>query len=116
MDFTERSGARTIREALLLAGSARPRPIIMTAIATVVALLPVAAGVGGEGGLIGQSLAVVVEGGLISSTALTLLVIPVVYMLLKRRRERIAIANPVEVADQLRVAGIQARRLIAVTS
>lgn len=99
VDFTERSGARTIREALLLAGSARLRPIIMTAIATVVALLPVATGVGGEGGLIGQSLAVVVEGGLISSTALTLLVIPVVYTLLKRRRERMAIANPVQAAD-----------------
>ena len=99
VDFTEKSGARTIREALMLAGSARLRPIIMTAIATVVALLPVASGVGGEGGLIGQSLAVVVEGGLISSTALTLLVIPVVYTLLKRRREVAVVSSPVEAAD-----------------
>jgi HAE1 family hydrophobic/amphiphilic exporter-1 len=99
VDFTERSGARTIREALMLAGSTRLRPIIMTAIATVVALLPVAFGVGGEGGLIGQSLAVVVEGGLISSTALTLLVIPVVHTLLKRRRDPLAFANAVQAAD-----------------
>jgi HAE1 family hydrophobic/amphiphilic exporter-1 len=57
-----------------------------------VALLPIAVGLsGGGGGLISQSLAMVVEGGLISSTALTLLVIPVVYSLLKRRRVEISV-------------------------
>jgi HAE1 family hydrophobic/amphiphilic exporter-1 len=89
IDFTERERAkdRPLREALLAAGSVRLRPILMTAIATVMALLPVATGVstGGGGGLVSQSLAIVVEGGLISSTALTLVVVPVIYSLVRRR-------------------------------
>ena len=91
VDFAERAGrTRSITDALRIAGSTRLRPILMTAVATVVALLPVAIGLntGGGGGLISQSLAVVVEGGMISSTALTLLVIPVVYSLLKRDRRQ----------------------------
>jgi len=87
VDFTERfGGVHSVRDALLLAGSVRVRPILMTAVATIVALLPIAFGVsGGGGGLISQSLAVVVVGGMISSTFLTLLVVPIVYSLLKRR-------------------------------
>ena len=84
--FAEESRATmSLREALLAAGSARMRPILMTAIATVVALVPLAIGLSGSGGLISQSLAVVVEGGLISSTVLTLVVIPVVYSLVRKR-------------------------------
>ncbi len=99
VDFVERVGPRLpMREALLVAGSTRLRPILMTAVATIAALIPVAAGVsaGGGGGLISQGLAVVVEGGLISSTFLTLLVIPIVYSLLHRwtRRGRGAGAAP----------------------
>ncbi|MGI8610363.1 MAG: efflux RND transporter permease subunit [Candidatus Dormibacteria bacterium] len=75
----------SMREALIAAGSARLRPILMTAIATVVALIPLAIGLSGSGGLISQSLAVVVEGGLISSTVLTLVVIPVVYSIVRKR-------------------------------
>jgi HAE1 family hydrophobic/amphiphilic exporter-1 len=94
VDFSDRAArTRPIRQALLLAGSTRLRPILMTAVATIVALLPIAVGLsgGGGGGLISQSLAVVVEGGLISSTGLTLLVIPIVYSLLKRRRAEISV-------------------------
>jgi HAE1 family hydrophobic/amphiphilic exporter-1 len=93
IDFAER-GRRSglpLRTALLRAGSVRLRPILMTAVATIAALLPVALGIssGGGGGLISQSLAIVVEGGLVSSTLLTLLVVPVVYSLFRRdRRER----------------------------
>jgi len=84
--FAEEARATmSLREALMAAGSARMRPILMTAIATVVALVPLAIGLSGSGGLISQSLAVVVEGGLISSTVLTLLVIPVVYSLVRKR-------------------------------
>ena len=88
VDFAEKFGdTHTVREALLFAGSARVRPILMTAVATIVALLPIGLGVsGGSGGLISQSLAVVVVGGMISSTFLTLLVVPIVYSLLKGRR------------------------------
>ena len=91
IDFVERNRADLpLNEALVLAGSVRVRPILMTAVATIVALLPVAAGVStaGGGGLISQSLALVVEGGLVSSTFLTLLVIPIVYSWLRRRGRR----------------------------
>jgi hydrophobic/amphiphilic exporter-1 (mainly G- bacteria), HAE1 family len=96
VDFTERARERLpVRDALMLAGSARLRPILMTAVATVVALLPVAAGIStsGGGGLISQSLAVVVEGGLITSTVFTLVVIPVVYSLIVRRSGRLRAAE-----------------------
>ena len=53
----------------------------MTAITTSFALLPLAVETGGNGGLISAELATVVIGGLTSSTALTLLVLPIVYML-----------------------------------
>ncbi len=88
IDFVERNRTdRPLEEALVYAGSIRVRPIMMTALATIMALLPVGAGVStsGGGGLIGQSLALVVEGGLVSSTFLTLLVIPIVYSWLRRR-------------------------------
>src|SRR5215471_14958735 len=91
IDFVERNRSELpLNDALVLAGSVRVRPILMTALATIMALVPVAAGVstGGGGGLISQSLAVVVEGGLVSSTFLTLLVIPIVYSLLRRRGRR----------------------------
>ncbi|MCL6517122.1 efflux RND transporter permease subunit [Alicyclobacillus sp.] len=76
-----------IREALLEAGTTRLRPILMTAIATICALIPLALGFA-EGALISQGLAVVVIGGLVSSTALTLVIVPVVYELLHRRAHR----------------------------
>ena len=60
-----------MREAILEAGVTRLRPILMTAIATIGAMLPMALGNGG-GGLVSQDLAVTVIGGLVSSTALTL--------------------------------------------
>ncbi|MFD0051890.1 efflux RND transporter permease subunit [Actinomycetes bacterium NPDC127524] len=66
------------RDALLEAGATRIRPILMTAIATVGALIPLAIGSEG-GGLISRGLGVTVIGGLISSTLLTLVIVPVVY-------------------------------------
>jgi hydrophobic/amphiphilic exporter-1 (mainly G- bacteria), HAE1 family len=68
----------TTREALLEAGATRLRPILMTAIATIGALLPLAFGFEG-GGLISKGMGVTVIGGLASSTLLTLLIVPVVY-------------------------------------
>jgi len=88
IDFVERNrSAHELNQALVLAGAVRIRPILMTALATIVALVPVASGLStaGGGGLISQSLALVVEGGLVSSTFLTLMVIPVVYSVLRRR-------------------------------
>jgi multidrug efflux pump subunit AcrB len=86
----ERDGLK-MRAAVLEAGATRLRPILMTAIATVGALIPLALGSGG-GGLISKGLGITVIGGLISSTLLTLFVVPIVYEVLsklfkKNRRE-----------------------------
>ena len=75
------------KSSLLEAGSTRMRPILMTAIATIMALVPLASGFA-EGALISQSLAVIVIGGLTTSTLLTLIVVPVAYDLLEGARER----------------------------
>jgi HAE1 family hydrophobic/amphiphilic exporter-1 len=76
-------------EAIVEAGRARLRPILMTALATIFALLPLAFGVGGGGSaLISSSLAIPVIGGLLTSTFLTLLVVPVGYSLMKGRRKK----------------------------
>ena len=84
-----KSGMSTY-EALVQGGQTRLRPILMTALTTIFAMIPLALGVG-SGTLLAAELAVVVIGGLFSSTLLTLLVIPVIYSLvdgLRRRRAR----------------------------
>jgi multidrug efflux pump subunit AcrB len=78
----ERDGM-TMREAILEAGATRLRPILMTAIATIGALIPLAIGSGG-GGLISKGLGITVIGGLTSSTLLTLIVVPIVYEVLSK--------------------------------
>ncbi|MGW0117510.1 efflux RND transporter permease subunit [Streptomyces sp. NPDC003327] len=75
-------------EAVIEGGRHRLRPILMTALATIFALLPMALGITGEGGFIAQPLAVVVIGGLISSTLLTLLLVPTLYAMVELRKER----------------------------
>ncbi|NRD77820.1 efflux RND transporter permease subunit [Bacillus sp. BRMEA1] len=78
----------TTREAILEAASTRLRPILMTAIATICALIPLAIGMEGSGGLISKGLGISVIGGLTSSTLLTLIVVPLVYELFMKRRNR----------------------------
>jgi HAE1 family hydrophobic/amphiphilic exporter-1 len=82
----EKEGLST-REALIEAGMTRIRPILMTAIATVGALIPLALGME-NGGLISRGLGVTVIGGLTSSTLLTLVIVPIVYETLMRKRSR----------------------------
>ncbi|MDX2935788.1 efflux RND transporter permease subunit [Streptomyces ipomoeae] len=82
-----RQGYGTV-EAVVEGGRHRLRPILMTAMATIFALLPMALGVTGEGGFIAQPLAVVVIGGLITSTLLTLLLVPTLYTMVELRKER----------------------------
>ena len=72
-----------MREAILEAGATRLRPILMTAIATIGAMIPMALGTGGSG-LISKDLAITVIGGLLSSTLLTLVVVPIVYEMLSK--------------------------------
>lgn len=74
------------REALLEAAGTRLRPILMTALATIGALSPLALGLEG-GALISKGLGVTVIGGLTSSTLLTLLIVPIVYEFFARFRK-----------------------------
>jgi HAE1 family hydrophobic/amphiphilic exporter-1 len=82
----EQAGMST-REALLEAGATRLRPILMTALATIGALLPLAFGFESSG-IIAKGLGVTVIGGLISSTLLTLIIVPIVYELLMKLRRK----------------------------
>ena len=75
-----RSQGMSALEAMILAGRTRLRPILMTAFTTILALLPLA--FSDSSGLVGAELATVVIGGLISSTFLTLVAVPVTYIML----------------------------------
>lgn len=75
-------------DATVAGGARRLRPILMTALATIFALTPMALGITGQGGFISQPLAIVVIGGLVSSTVLTLLVLPTLYNLVEGAKER----------------------------
>ena len=86
-----------VEEAVMHGASRRLRPILMTALATIFALLPMAIGLTGHGGFISQPLAIVVIGGLVSSTLLTLLLVPVLYGLVARvvgKKARAQLAPP----------------------
>jgi multidrug efflux pump subunit AcrB len=73
-------------EALVAAGKIRIRPILMTTLATLFGLLPLALGLG-SGAELQKPLALAVIGGLLLSTFITLLVMPVLYSLLERKAE-----------------------------
>ncbi|MFI6231591.1 efflux RND transporter permease subunit [Micromonospora echinospora] len=83
-----RDQGMSVREAVVEGGRRRLRPILMTAVATIFALLPMALGLTGEGGFISQPLAIVVIGGLLSSTLLTLVLVPTLYTMVEGRKER----------------------------
>nr|WP_106783956.1 efflux RND transporter permease subunit [Lysinibacillus timonensis] len=90
----EREGME-MREAILEAGATRLRPILMTAIATIGALIPLAIGAEGSG-LISKGLGVTVIGGLLSSTILTLIIVPIVYDLLSKLLNK----NRIEIQEE----------------
>jgi HAE1 family hydrophobic/amphiphilic exporter-1 len=102
VDFTnqQREAGHDRREALLMAGRIRLRPIIMTTVAMIFGMLPLALAIG-AGAEARAPMARAVIGGLITSTLLTLFVVPVVYTLLddaalwiaNRRRQRPARAR-----------------------
>jgi Pyruvate/2-oxoacid:ferredoxin oxidoreductase delta subunit len=82
VDYTNalRARGRPLREAVLEAGPVRLRPVLMTAVSTVLGMLPVALG-RGDGSEWRSPMGVICIGGLVTSTALTLLVVPVFYTL-----------------------------------
>ena len=77
-----RQGGMGVYDALIEGGRTRVRPILMTAFTTTFALFPLAVSSGDEGDIIGAELATVVIGGLVSSTFLTLIVVPVIYTIM----------------------------------
>ncbi|GAA3692751.1 efflux RND transporter permease subunit [Nonomuraea antimicrobica] len=83
-----RDQGMSVVDAVIEGGRRRLRPILMTAVATICALTPMALGVTGSGGFISQPLAIVVIGGLISSTLLTLVLVPTLYVVVTRKRDR----------------------------
>lgn len=83
---TERGMA--LRDALIEAGGRRLRPILMTSLTTIIALIPLTVGLS-EGAIIASELGTVVVGGVFSSTLLTLIVVPVAYSLLHPIHQRL---------------------------
>ncbi|NCT91527.1 efflux RND transporter permease subunit [Cellulomonas sp. APG4] len=83
-----RERGRGLDDAVREGARKRLRPIVMTAAATIFALVPMALGLTGGGAFISRPLALVVIGGLLTSTLLTLVVVPVLYTLQARRGER----------------------------
>ncbi|WP_433827090.1 efflux RND transporter permease subunit [Actinoplanes sp. CA-015351] len=98
-----RAAGMGVQEAVLEGGRHRLRPILMTAIATIFALIPMALGLTGEGGFISQPLAIVVIGGLVSSTLLTLVLVPALYTLVENRKEK---SRQKRAAKRARKAGL----------
>lgn len=89
VDYTNllrREEGMPLRNAVVEAARTRLRPILMTTLTTLIAMLPLALGIG-EGGEIQAPLARVVLGGLLMSTAVTLVLVPCVYFLIERRGE-----------------------------
>lgn len=76
-----------LKEAIMAAAQQRIRPIIMTSLTTILALLPMCFGFG-EGASLRSPMALAVIGGLVTSTALTLIVIPCVYYIFDRKVSR----------------------------
>jgi HAE1 family hydrophobic/amphiphilic exporter-1 len=96
VDYTNqlrREHGYKLREAIVAAGSRRLRPVLMTTATTVLGLFPMALGIG-EGSELQEPMARVVIGGLISSTLITLVLIPVIYSIVEERGEKRA-ARPV---------------------
>jgi HAE1 family hydrophobic/amphiphilic exporter-1 len=82
-----RKNGLSIRDALLEGGKTRLRPILMTALTTILAMIPLALMVS-SGTMLSAELAIVVIGGMVSSTLLTLFVIPVVYSMVHRPKNQ----------------------------
>lgn len=76
-----------LREAVLEACSLRLRPIFMTTLSTILGMMPIALGIG-EGAELRQSMGVVLVGGLTTSTILTLIVVPLMYLLFEEWKDK----------------------------
>ena len=77
----------SVRDALILTGKTRLRPILMTTLTTILSMIPTALAIG-DGGEMMQGLAIVVIGGLTASTFLTLLLLPTFYLILSGKGKK----------------------------
>ncbi|MCL2514610.1 MAG: efflux RND transporter permease subunit [Microbacteriaceae bacterium] len=96
-----RERGMSVPDAVVHGASRRLRPILMTALATIFALTPMAIGLTGHGSFISQPLAIVVIGGLVSSTVLTLVVLPTLYNLVEGARDRRAARRAAKVTSSV---------------
>jgi HAE1 family hydrophobic/amphiphilic exporter-1 len=83
-----------VEEAVVTGGSRRLRPVLMTTVTTVLGLIPMALGIG-EGSELQKPMALVVIGGLISSTLITLVLVPLIYAILEHRTKPHSVASEV---------------------
>lgn len=86
-----------VTEALVTAGKTRLRPILMTTLTTALSMIPMALGIG-DGSEIMMGLAVVVIGGLLASTVLSLLMLPTFYLIITRKKAKTTIADKLSVS------------------
>ena len=93
VDFANRARAEgaTADVAMRHAGPVRLRPILMTALSLILAMVPVALGFG-SGGEFRSSMAIAIMGGMITSTMLTLLIVPVAYSIVVGALDRLGCA------------------------
>lgn len=75
-----------VNEALIKAGKSRLRPILMTTLTTILSMVPLAMGLGKNGQMM-QGMAVVIVGGLIASTLLTLILLPTFYLIIQKKKK-----------------------------
>lgn len=78
-----------INKALVEAGKSRLRPILMTTLTTILSMVPMALGLGSNGQLM-QGMAMVIVGGLVASTLLTLILLPTFYLIIRKRPKKAA--------------------------
>ncbi|MFH1933876.1 MAG: efflux RND transporter permease subunit [Pseudomonadota bacterium] len=99
INLLRRRDGLPVQEAIIEAGRRRLRPIMMTATTTILAMTPLAVGIG-EGGEAQAPMARAIIGGLISSSLITLVVVPSVYALFERKRLKAEAAAVMEQADR----------------
>ncbi|MGJ3508079.1 efflux RND transporter permease subunit [Enemella sp. A6] len=105
-----RDQGQSPRDAVLNGARQRLRPILMTSVATICALLPMGLGLTGGGVFISKPLAVVVIGGLLSSTFLTLILVPVLYLLIQRgKRDDVRFDEAIPGEPEPAVAGLEVK-------